>query len=87
MSNMKNPFVNFANELGITPSDVGLRNTTLTSATLENVILFVFAVIGTISLIVVILGAIQYIISAGEPQKQPKQKTLYYTQSSVWLSV
>jgi hypothetical protein len=69
-------------------NELTVPKTTLTSTNISDALSFVFALLGVIAVIIIILGGFQYITSQGEPQKTAKAKdTILYAVIGLVVSI
>ncbi len=66
-------------QIDVRPDDFDVPKNPLTQASITTALQIVFGVAGGVALIIVMLGAFQYVISRGEPQSTAKAKdTILY---------
>lgn len=76
---MKNWLVQTIAEIKIDPNTVNVPKGEIKDATIANGLQLVFGLAGAIALIVITIGALQYVISQGNPQSTAKAKdTIMY---------
>lgn len=73
---------------GADGSDINLPQVGATTDTLKNLMVFVFGIIIVVSIIYIIIGGIQLIISTGDPQKIAKARmTILYSVVGLVIAV
>lgn len=70
------------------PDSIGIPNVEANETTLQSVLSYVFAAAGAISVLMVIIGGVRYIISAGNPQQATSAKnTIIYAIVGLVISI
>ena len=73
----------------ISPNDIGLQNHTTSVGALPHIVVgFMLWLVGALAVIFIIIGGIQYVVSAGDPKKTAQAKnTILYAIIGVVLAV